>query len=231
MSSLFTLNAHTQLFLVAIKSVSKRYRHREKRKKPEIGGKYPKLPLDKFIKVWYTLYKYGENALERTILVREILTVPNSLLLKKSKIVGNVLAPDIQSIIKDMIDTLNARPDGAGLAAPQIGISKRIFVGINPDSAEIEVFINPRYIYFVEGKIADWEGCLSIPGKIGIVKRYPHVVIQYTDEKGEEQQKMAEGFFARLIQHEMDHLNGILYISKATVVKDVEISEEGIMNG
>lgn len=163
-------------------------------------------------------------------MIRKILTVPNNLLLKKSKYVDDIFAPDVQETIGDLMDTLNACPDGAGLAAPQIGISKRIFVARLPGADRIQVFINPEYMHTTESEVADWEGCLSIPNKIGIVKRHPSLIIDAHDENGKKHHFLAEGFSARLFQHEIDHLDGILYTSKAIIVKDVKAIEEDVSN-
>lgn len=163
-------------------------------------------------------------------MIKEILTVPNELLLRKSKYVQDIFADDVQETIKDLVDTLKSSDKGAGLAAPQIGVLKRIFVAWLPEVDRIQVFINPEYMHTTESEVADWEGCLSIPNKIGIVKRHPSVIIDARDENGKKHHFLAEGFSARLFQHEIDHLDGILYTSKAVIVKDVEYTKEEIVH-
>ncbi|RAJ81961.1 peptide deformylase [Chitinophaga dinghuensis] len=120
---------------------------------------------------------------------------------------------------------------GCGLAAPQVNIPIRLFVADSistwqqvrgaerleqfPDNKGIrEVFINPEIIYQSDTTATDLEGCLSIPGKSGQVVRPWQITIRYLDARFREQEKTYAGFTARMIQHEMDHLDGILYIDK-----------------
>jgi len=108
--------------------------------------------------------------------------------------------------------------DGVGLAAPQIGISKRIAVVDIREDNKI-VLINPEIIV-EEGKSVMKEGCLSIPGEIGDVVRSEKIKVKSLDRKGNEIEFEAEGFEARAIQHEIDHLNGILFIDKVVKIVD-----------
>src|SRR6056297_2869580 len=112
-------------------------------------------------------------------------------------------------LIDKMFETMYAE-DGVGLAAPQIGISKRIAVVDIREDNKI-VLINPEIIV-EEGKSVMKEGCLSIPGEIGDVVRSEKIKVKSLDRKGNEIEFEAEGFEARAIQHEIDHLNGILFI-------------------
>jgi len=115
-------------------------------------------------------------------------------------------------ILDDMYDTM-IEYDGVGLAAPQIGLDARIaIVDIDDDHGTIEM-INPRIIE-TSGEQTDPEGCLSFPGLYGEVSRPNYVKIKAFDRKGKEYSFEAEGFLARAIQHEMDHLDGILFTSK-----------------
>lgn len=117
----------------------------------------------------------------------------------------------IRVLAKDMIETMRAE-QGVGLAAPQIGILRRIFV-VEIDEIGLHVMINPE-ILEQKGEQTDYEGCLSVPGKSGKVMRPDYVKVKYMDLEGNDQMLEAEGFFARAICHENDHLNGILYIDK-----------------
>lgn len=117
----------------------------------------------------------------------------------------------IRVLAKDLIETMRAE-QGVGLAAPQIGVLRRIFV-VEIDEIGLYVMINPE-ILEENGEQTDYEGCLSVPGKSGKVCRPNYVKVRYTDLDGQEQVLEAEGFFARAICHENDHLNGILYIDK-----------------
>jgi len=117
----------------------------------------------------------------------------------------------IRTLVKDMIETMRAE-QGVGLAAPQIGILRRIFV-VEIEENGLHVMINPE-ILEESGQQTDYEGCLSVPGKTGKVKRPDHLKVKYMDLEGNEQVLEAEGYFARAICHENDHLIGILYIDR-----------------
>jgi len=124
-----------------------------------------------------------------------------------------------------LLDTVRVAkdPEGAGLSATQIGISKRMCVvrnffedPLNPDevSSDDIVLINPKIIQYSEEKNVDWEGCLSVPDAYGLVERAEKIKITAKDIDGNIIKIKAEGFFARTIQHEVDHLDGILFTSK-----------------
>lgn len=118
-------------------------------------------------------------------------------------------------LIEDMFDTMY-ETNGVGLAAPQVGILKRIFVvdcGDEEGNYVPYVFINPEIIE-TEGEQTGYEGCLSVPGKSGVVTRAEKVKVRAFNEKMEEFELEAEGLLARCIQHENDHLNGIVYVDK-----------------
>lgn len=117
----------------------------------------------------------------------------------------------IQTLAKDLIETMRVE-QGVGLAAPQIGVLRRIFV-IEIEEIGLYVMINPE-ILETRGEQIDYEGCLSVPGKSGKVNRPNYVKVRYMDLEGNLQTIEAEGFFARAICHENDHLDGILYTDK-----------------
>jgi len=129
----------------------------------------------------------------------------------------------LNALINSMIDTM-LEGKGVGLAAPQVGVNKRLFVAIL-DMERIEVFINPVILEHSEEMELDSEGCMSIPGKVGDVPRYKSVKIQYFNGKTMKKETF-EGLNARIIQHEYDHLNGVLYIDKAENLRDREIASE-----
>ena len=104
--------------------------------------------------------------------------------------------------------------NGVGLAAPQIAVSKRVFVADDGETG-FEVYINPEWTPDGDEKVTDIEGCLSVPDLYGEVERYVKVNVKYFDIHGKKRQKKASGLLARCIQHETDHLNGILFIEKA----------------
>ena len=143
--------------------------------------------------------------------IREIRTEEDSILYKKSKPVKEV-TDKIRDLIDDMVDTMY-EAEGVGLAAVQVGFLKRIFV---VDVGEgLYVFINPEIIE-TSGTQEGYEGCLSVPGKRGIVIRPEVVKVKYFDIEMKEQTLEATGLFARAILHENDHLDGMVYTSKVT---------------
>ncbi|MCD7729790.1 MAG: peptide deformylase [Clostridia bacterium] len=132
-----------------------------------------------------------------------------------------VFDKNLADILDDMKTTVRAE-DGAGLAGPQIGLDIRVVV---VDVAEgFYEFVNP-VIYYEKGEQTGVEGCLSVKGKQGIVTRPQKVKIEYRDRLGRKHKLTAEGFFARAICHELDHLDGVLYIDKAVDIADTESAQ------
>lgn len=129
---------------------------------------------------------------------------------------------ELAALLDDMKDTVR-KENGAGLAAPQVGISKRVVV-IDLDEGYFEM-INPK-ILSVKGEQTGPEGCLSVKGKQGVVTRPNKVKAEYRDRHGRKHTVTGEGFFARCMCHEFDHLDGILYIDKATDIVAVKDDEE-----
>lgn len=122
------------------------------------------------------------------------------------------------ALLDDMKDTVK-KEQGAGLAAPQVGVLRRVVV-VDVAEGYFE-FINP-VILSQKGEQTDWEGCLSVRGKSGIVSRPMKVKLAYQDRNGEKYLLQAKGFFARAICHELDHLDGVLYIDKASRVQKID---------
>lgn len=150
--------------------------------------------------------------------VRTVLRMGDPLLLQRAKEVEKFDTPELHALIRDMHDIMEAM-DGAGIAAPQIGVSLRVVifgVGKNPRYPDAEqvpytVLINP-IITFLDDDMEDgWEGCLSVPGMRGIVPRYSRIHYTGFDPYGQHIDRIANGFHARVVQHECDHLDGILY--------------------
>ena len=119
---------------------------------------------------------------------------------------------ELWKLLDDMKETVRAE-NGAGLAAPQVGDSRRLAV-VDVEEGYFE-FINP-VIVSQKGEQTGWEGCLSVRGKSGVVTRPMKVKIIYFDRNGERHTLQAKGFFARAVCHELDHLDGVLYVDKAT---------------
>jgi peptide deformylase len=134
---------------------------------------------------------------------------------------------DVKKIVDDMAETMYAAP-GVGLAAPQVGISKRIFVVDTASEGEapnLLVFINPRFVT-KEGDIVWEEGCLSFPGIHEEVKRAEHVVVQALDRDGNPFEIDAEGLTAVALQHEYDHLDGVLIVDHVSYFKKRQIERD-----
>jgi len=151
--------------------------------------------------------------------VRKVLRMGHPILLEPSGDVNEFNTAELDSLIQDLFDTMQAE-DGAGIAAPQIGVLKKIVIfGIDehnpryPDRGQVPmtVLINP-IIEALNDEMEDgWEGCLSVPGLRGLVPRYKTIRYQGYDQHGNRMEHEAEGFHARVVQHECDHLAGILY--------------------
>jgi len=142
-----------------------------------------------------------------------IIKYPAKILRQKAKKIKDPLAPEIQKLIKDMVETLR-KAQGLGLAAPQVGKSIRLCVV--EFEGKLYILANPKIINFSKNKSLLEEGCLSLPGKFLPIARPEKVKVMHLDEKGKRSKIKAEGILARVIQHEIDHLNGILIIDKTT---------------
>jgi peptide deformylase len=151
-------------------------------------------------------------------MVRHILVPPAPALRMKSEAVEDFSDPGLRDLIDDMIDTLDASP-GVGLAAPQIGATRRAIVfrfaggPRAPGAAPIPltVLLNPVIRPLSESVAEDWEGCLSLPGTKGRVRRWDRISYEAQAPDGSGLGGVATGFHARIIQHEVDHLDGVLY--------------------
>jgi peptide deformylase len=149
---------------------------------------------------------------------REVLRMGHPVLREKAKPVERTGTPELRALVSDMKETMAAK-NGAGLAAPQIGVSQRVVIfGVDknpryPDAEEVPftVLVNPKITLLTREVESDWEGCLSVPGMRGVVPRYKRLRYTGTDEEGNPIDRVAEGFHARVVQHECDHLDGILY--------------------
>ncbi|WP_333657629.1 peptide deformylase [Tissierella praeacuta] len=153
--------------------------------------------------------------------LREIRLSDDPILRKKSKEITEI-TDRIKILLDDMIDTMN-EAEGVGLAAPQVGVLRRAVV-IDVGEGPIKL-INP-VITEMKGEEIDIEGCLSVPNRSGTVSRPQWVKVKYLDENGKEKVLEGTGLLARAICHEIDHLEGILYIDK--IIEEVEIEEENL---
>ncbi len=150
-----------------------------------------------------------------------ITTVPSPILREKSaKISDKELGgSDFKFFCQDLIKTMKEK-DGIGLAAPQVGENIRI-IAVDTKNGPI-CMINPEIIKKSIRKEWDEEGCLSVPGVYGKVKRHKKIICRFTNKKGGQEKITANGLFARVIQHEVDHLDGILFTDKAKNIQEVE---------
>jgi len=165
--------------------------------------------------------------------LKEIITVPNEVLRRKAHKI-TAFDKELQKTIDDMVETMREAP-GVGLAAPQVGLLDRLIVVEYDEDDEIEdspkrlyVVVNPEIIKASEETEMGIEGCLSIPGLVGEVERSLAVVIKGQNRRGQPLKFKAEGWLARIFQHEIDHLDGVLYTDKAVKVWKPTPEEESL---
>jgi peptide deformylase len=169
--------------------------------------------------------------------VREIVTPPNPTLRKRALNV-RAFTPELQQLIDDMIDTLHHAP-GVGLAAPQVDVSQRVIIVEYAEGSEdaeyaespprppkLYVLVNPEIRRSSRETVLGNEACLSLPGYMGEVERAEQVTIKGLDRHGNNVKLKAKGWLARIFQHEIDHLDGILYIDRATEIWRLEPEQE-----
>ena len=164
--------------------------------------------------------------------LREVITVPNPILRRKAHKVTD-FGKDFQTLITDMVETLREAP-GVGLAAPQVAVSERVIVVEYVVDEEKEdspkklyVVANPEIISSSEEMVLGIEGCLSIPGLVGEVERHESVIVKGQNKLGTPVKIKASGWLARIFQHEIDHLDGVLFTDLTDKVwqpKDDEIA-------
>jgi peptide deformylase len=150
--------------------------------------------------------------------VRPVLRMGDPRLLEKARLVEYFDTPELHALLQDMDDTMRAK-NGAGIAAPQIGFGLQVTifeVGHNPRYPDAEqvpytVLINPVLEPVGDETEEGWEGCLSVPGMRGVVRRYSRLRYRGFDQYGKQIDRTVSGFHARVVQHECDHLQGILY--------------------
>lgn len=155
--------------------------------------------------------------------VREILKMGDPRLLRVAEPVKEFGTPELEALIADMFETMHA-VNGAGLAAPQIGVNLRLVIyGFKqntryPDAPPVPetVLINPKLRPLSAEMVDGWEGCLSVPGLRGVVPRFSALHYEGFDQYGNVISRDADGFHARVVQHECDHLDGILYPMRIT---------------
>ncbi|MBT8119325.1 MAG: peptide deformylase [Gammaproteobacteria bacterium] len=170
--------------------------------------------------------------------IRPVLRLGDPRLLQVASEVTDFNSAELDMLIEDMFDTMAAQ-DGAGLAAPQIGIGLRVVIfgfDDNPRYPDISavprtILINPQIIKISDEMEQGWEGCLSVPGMRGVVSRYKHIRYSGFDAAGNAIDVDASGFHARVVQHECDHLDGIIYTQRLTEPSKFGFTEELLSSG
>jgi peptide deformylase len=161
--------------------------------------------------------------------IRRIVTVPDTVLRKKARKVSE-FDDDLQKLIDDMVETMRDAP-GVGLAAPQVGVSQRVIVveyGDEEDeNAPLKLYlvVNPEIARSSQELVMGTEGCLSVPGFAGEVERMESITIKGQNRAGQSMRIKAKGWLARIFQHEIDHLDGVLFTDRS---KNVYRTEEEI---
>ena len=154
--------------------------------------------------------------------IREIKTFPSEVLRKKAEPISK-FDKDLHKLVDDMVETMRVAP-GVGLAAPQVGISERVAVvefGHEDDEdipRQLYVLVNPEIVKMSDEMVRGIEGCLSVPGLVGSVDRAKVVTVRAQDQHGKKLKIRAVGWLARIFQHEIDHLDGVLYTDRAVEI-------------
>ena len=167
--------------------------------------------------------------------IRTIVSLPDPVLRRKARPVTR-FDSNLQTLIEDMIETMRAAP-GVGLAAPQVNISQRLIVveyaehedeedtEEKPIKKKLYVMLNPEIIKTSEETVPGVEGCLSVPGVVGEVERFSMIQVKGLNRHGKPMKVKVEGWLARIFQHEIDHLNGVVFPDRATRVWKPESDE------
>lgn len=170
--------------------------------------------------------------------IKEVLRMGDVRLLRRAEEVAAFDTPDLHALLTDMYNTMRAL-EGAGLAAPQIGVNLRVVIfGVDhnpryPDAETVPhtVLINPVITPVANDMEEGWEGCLSVPGMRGLVPRYATIRYQGQDQSGAPIDRTVRGFHARVVQHECDHLDGILYPMRIRDLRQFGYSDVLFPNG
>jgi peptide deformylase len=165
--------------------------------------------------------------------LREIVYVPEPVLRRKAHKVTD-FGPEFQTLVDDMVETMREAP-GVGLAAPQVGVDLRMVVieyGDDEDDtvpSKLYVVVNPEYVSKSEEKVFGVEACLSVPGLAGDVERHESIVVKGFNRRGKPVKWKAKGWLARIFQHELDHLDGVIFTDLATRVWKPTAEEQDLI--
>lgn len=163
----------------------------------------------------------------------EIAQLGNPILRQNAQPVENITDTKLQKLIDALIATA-ASANGVGIAAPQVSQSYRLFIVASrpspryPNAPQMQptAMINPRIISHSEETLKGWEGCLSVPGVRGLVPRYHAIAVEYLDRGGNLQRQELTDFVARIFQHELDHLDGIVFVDRLETTQDLYTEQE-----
>ncbi len=163
----------------------------------------------------------------------QIAQLGHPILRQRASEVADWLCPEIQCLVEDMLLTV-ADANGAGIAAPQVYVSKRIFIVASnpsyryPNAPKMDptLIINPEITWKSDEINNDWEGCLSIPGVRGLVPRHKSIRIAYTTQHGDHVEHEYSGFISRVFQHEFDHLEGVVFLDQLDSTKNIVMEKE-----
>lgn len=163
----------------------------------------------------------------------EVLQLGNPQLRQIARTVEDPTHPEIQSLINDLIATME-QSNGVGIAAPQVGISLQVVIVASrptlryPKAPQMDpiAMLNPTITPIGTEVVKDWEGCLSIPGIRGLVPRLQAVTVEYQDRNGNIQQQIFQDFVARIVQHECDHLQGHVFIDRVETTRELITENE-----
>lgn len=165
--------------------------------------------------------------------IRQIIQLGDPVLRTPALPVEQVQQPQIQALIEDLIATVE-QANGVGIAAPQVSASHRLFIVASrpnpryPTAPEMvpTAMINPKILAHSAEVVSGWEGCLSVPGIRGLIPRYQAIEVEYTDRAGKLQRQELTDFVARVFQHELDHLDGIVFLDRLVSMQDVMTEQE-----
>lgn len=163
----------------------------------------------------------------------DIVQLGHPLLRQIAEPVDNITDPVFQTQLDDLLAFVLAR-GGMGIAAPQVGIGRRFFILSSHPNARYPyapkvapfVVINPQILSYSDSQNKDWEGCLSLPGIRALVPRHDQITVSYTKRNGEQVKSDYEGFLARVFQHELDHLDGRVFLDRVESTLDVMMEQE-----
>lgn len=164
---------------------------------------------------------------------RQIIELGNPILRQQAQSIVELKDDRVQALIDDLLLTVK-QANGVGIAAPQVAASDRLFIVASrpnpryPDAPLMEptAMINPRLLAHSDEVVKGWEGCLSIPGIRGLVPRYQEIEVEYTGRDGQLHHQHLTGFVARIFQHELDHLDGIVFLDRVETTHEMITERE-----